>query len=463
MSVSPTSIITRAASLPFIRELVSSSILSDRRLVLSSGIVAGGILATKLLGYVRVSVVAGAFGTSAAYDAFRAANSFSDLLDSVIAGTTLASVFIPIFSSYLVRDRASRDEAWRFASATLNSMFIVITLLSGLAMIIAAPIVEHILAPGFPLDQRALTVQLLQLALISAIVFGISGTITGILHAHNFFILPALAGPVHNLSMIVSVILLAPRFGIFGLAYGVILGSIMTVVVQVPGLVRVGGRYFLTLGWRQASMFRLAALFGPRVLTTMVVQLSRVFMVNLASRLGEGSVGGLDYAYSLWQFPETLIGTAIALAVFPRLAARAAEGNLKELGATYKRSLISIVGLALPATLMLVLFARPIITLLLRRGAFGEASTDLVTSILQFYALAVFGESLLELTSRIFYAQQDARTPMFVAIVTMLVRIALMLALYQPLGAPGLALAYAMGVSLEAGALYMIARRRVAF
>ena len=435
-------------------------IFSDRRLLISSAIVAAGFFSSKVFGLVREILIAREFGTSGDLDAFFAATSFSDLLFSVIAGGALASIFIPIFSGYLVRGEAERRAAWEFASAVVNDIFLGVTILSVLGMIFASPIVEHVLAPGFAPEHRALTANLLRLVLISTIIFGVSGTLTGILHAHNHFILPALAPSLYNLGIISGALLLVPRFGILGLAYGVVAGSAMHLLIQLPGLIVHGARYFATLGLRQTGMHHLLGLAGPRLVTMLVVRVTSIIMTNLASRAGEGSVSALSFAYSLWQFPEALIGTAIALAVFPRLAAHASQGKKGELRAMYRVALFSILGLAIPAAFVAILFARPIVSLLFERGAFTGASTELVATVLQFYALAIVGESLLELTARVFYAQRDARTPMLVAIAAMLLRALLMLWWSTPGGAPGLALAYAVGAMIEGSALWWLARLR---
>lgn len=443
-----------------LQRIRSNSILADRRLLASSLIVAGGFFLGKVLGLFREVLVAQAFGTGGDLDAFIAATSFSDLLFAVVAGGAVASVFIPVFSGYLVRDEAARIEGWRFASAVVNDIFLAVTLFSLLGMLFAPRIVGMYLAPGFPPERQALTAELLRLVLVSTIVFGVSGTITGVLHAHSHFLLPALSTPLYNLAIIGSALFLVPFLGIWGLTYGLIAGSALHLLIQVPALIRHRARYSLTLGTRQAGVHMLLRLMGPRVVTMAVVRVNTVIMTAFASHLAEGSVSALGFAYSLWQFPETLIGTAIALAVFPRLSARAAEGNAAELRKTYRGALFSIVALAAPAALVTVAFARPIVALLFQRGAFGQGSTEVVATVLQFYALAILGESLLELTARIFYAQKDARTPMWVAIATMAVRALLMLWWSEPLGAPGLALAYAVGVTLEGSALYALARRR---
>lgn len=449
---------------PLWRRIISSSLLSERAITLSTIVVATGFFASKILGLVRVRLTAQAFGTSAPYDAFRVANTFSDMLDSVIAGATIAAVFIPVFSSYLVKDEHERREGWKFASAVLNDMFLLVTAAACVGMIFAPQLINYFIAPGFGPAQSALAASLMRIVLIAAIVFGVSGTITGILHAQNRFVLAAMASPLNNIGVILAVIFLVPTMGIFGLAWGVVFGSLLHLGIQIPGLVRAGMIWFATLGLGRGelhqSMRELLRLLGPRIVTTNLGSLTRLLMNNFASFLMVGSIAALDYAYLLWQFPETLIGTAIAVAVFPRLAQRVAANDRRGFQRLYRLALVTILALAIPSALVAIIFAQPIVSLILKSGAFDAESTTLVAGVLQFYALAIVGEAVLELVARAFYANRDSKTPMFVAIGAMVLRIALMLGWRETLGAGGLALAYAVTVCVEASVLWFLSQRR---
>lgn len=441
------------------RRVLSASLLSERAITLSTLVVAGGILASKVLGFARTALIARAFGTGADMDAFRVVNNFSDQLDSVIAGTTIAAVFIPIFSSFMVKDKAERREGWRFASAVLNDMFLLMTIVAVLGMIFA-PQVITVVASGFDSARHDLATELLRIVLIAVIIFGVSGTMTGILHAQNRFALASLASPLNNVGVILAILFLVPRLGIYGLAWGVVLGSLMHLGIQIPGLVRAGMIWFPSVRAREGSMRELLSLLGPRAVTTNLTSVTRLLMDNLASFLSVGSNSALGYAYILWQFPETLIGTAIALAVFPRLAQRVASNDVTGFRRLYRIALITILALAIPSMIVAVLFAQPIVAFAFQRGEFDASSTAIVARVLQFYALAIVGESLLELTARVFYANRDARTPMFVALAVLVLRVALMFWWRDSLGAAGLALAYAVGVTVEASTLWLIAQRR---
>ncbi len=450
--------------MPLWRRILAASLLSERALTLSAIIVSAGFLSSKILGLVREVLIARAFGTGAVMDAFKVANTFSDMLDSVIAGSTIAAVFIPVFSLYLVRDKQTQREGWRFASAVLNDMFLLVTFFAGAGILFAPWLVGTLIAPGFDAAQRELATSLMRVVLIAAIVFGVSGTVTGILHATNRFALAALAGPLHNLGVIFGVLFLVPRMGIFGLAWGIVIGSLLHLGIQIPGLVRAGMVWFATLGLGQSaargSMRDLVRLLGPRIITTNLGSVTRLVTNTIASFLPAGSISALGYAYSLWQFPETLIGTAIAVAVFPRLAQRVAAHDARGLQQFYRIAFITILALALPAMVIAILFAQPIVALVLQRGAFDAESTALVARVLQFYALAIVGESLLELTARVFYAHRDSTTPMFVAIGAMVLRLALMVWWRDTLGAAGLALAYGLGVTVEATVLWILSRQK---
>ncbi len=425
-----------------------------RRLTLSALTVGGGFLLSKVLGLVREMMIARAFGTSGTLDAYYAAFNFPDLLFALIPGGALASIFIPVLTTSITR--GGEKEGWRFASAVVNDVLLVVGFLSALGALFAQPLVALVVAPGFDPARQALTADLMRIVFVSTTIFSASGVVISILHAHQHFLLPALAPALYNASIIGGAIWLAPRFGIYGLAYGVLIGSVLHLAIQVPGLVRYQARYAPTFGIGHAGLSELLRLFGPRLVTLGVVRVNFLVLTNLASRLGEGSVSALNYAYLLMQFPESLIGTAIALAIFPTLTQLASQGQAPALRRLFSRGLAAILVLAVAAAAVFGLFARPIVQIVFQRGAFGAAAVDSVAFALQFYALAIVGESALELCARVFYAQHDAKTPMWAALSASVVNLLLSFVLVEPLGIGGLALARAAALAWEAGALLFV-------
>ncbi len=431
---------------------------ANRQITISAFLVAGGFLLSKVLGLGREVLIARAFGTSGALDAYYAAFNFPDLLFALIPGGALASIFIPVLATYLTHDEDA--EGWRLASLVLNDVLVVVSALSVLGAVFSHPLVAYVIAPGFDPARQALTADLMRIVFVSTTIFSASGVLTSVLHAHRHFLLPALAPALYNLGIIIGAVWLAPSFGVYGLAYGVLAGSVLHLGIQLPALVQLKARYSLAIGLSHPGVRSLLGMFGPRIVTLGVTRVDMLVLTNLASRLGEGSISSLNYAYLLMQFPESLIGTAIALAVFPTLARYAADNDTVELRRLYNRALWIIFSLSLAAALVFVILAHPIVQIIFARGAFGAVSVDAVAYVLTFYALAIVGESVLELAARIFYAQHDARTPMLVALSALIVFLAGSFAFVGPLGAAGLALARVVGLAWEAGVLLVIAHVR---
>jgi len=431
---------------------------SSRRIFRASLIIMGAYVVGRPVDLVRVALIARAFGTSPTYDAFVAASNFPELLFTLISGGALMTAFLPVFTGYLAR--GERDGAWKLASGALNAVLLLTALLA-LVSAIFAPQIARLAAPGFDAENLALTANLMRLILISTVVFSASGIVMGALNAHQHFLLPAIAPILYDLGIIAGAIFLAPRIGIYGLAWGVVAGSLLHLGVQIPGLVRVGARWMAAIDWRDAGLRRVAALMIPRALGLGVVQLNFVVTYALASLIGAGAVSALRFGWMLMQVPETVIGTAIATAAFPTLSEQAARDSRDGLRQTLSSTLRAILALTIPAAVGLVMLGRPLTRLMFERGSFDAASTQAVMGALQFYAVGLASHAALEVVARTFFAQQDTRTPLFVAFAAMLVNVALSLALMRPLGHGGLALANSLAVTLEVVWLALIARRRL--
>ena len=178
---------------------------------------------SRVLGLGREMIIGNQFGTTRELDAYLAAFRVPDLIFQLIAGGALASAFIPTFTSYLAHD--DERQAWRLASSLLNIVAMVLTVSAILAVVLAPHLVARVVVPSFTPEEQALTVRLMRLMLVSPIIFGISGFVMGILNSFQHFLLPALAPAVYNLSIIGGAIFLAPAFGIYGLAVGVVAGG----------------------------------------------------------------------------------------------------------------------------------------------------------------------------------------------------------------------------------------------
>ncbi|MEP7199584.1 MAG: murein biosynthesis integral membrane protein MurJ [Chloroflexota bacterium] len=428
-------------------------------LLRSTLIVMSGYLASKAVGLVREPLIARAFGASTDLDAYYAAFNIPDLLFTLIAGGALATAFIPVFAETLTQ--RGQAEAWRIASAVIN---LVVLLTFALAIIVAAfapQLIACCLAPGFAPSQQALTVDLMRLILVSTVVFALAGVLMGILNAQQHFVSPAFAPALYNLGIIFGALALAPRFGVYGLAYGVIIGSLLHLASHIPPLLMQGVNYQRLLLWRDPTIRAIGRLMGPRILALGVIKVNTLVGTNLASRLGEGSVAALNLAWNVMQIPETIIATAIATAIFPTLSQYAAAGQRDQLRAAMSGALRAILLLSVPALIGLLLLGRPLVQVLYQGGRCDAQCADAIVWALQFYALGLLGHSFLEIGARTFYAQKDTLTPLVAAVVAMFLNALLAIALINVFAHGGIALANAIAVSCEVGLLLWIAQRRL--
>ncbi len=441
---------------------------ANQQIAKAAGTVMFAYILSSVINLARGVVILRAFGTGMENEAFWAANRVSETLFSLVAGGALASAFVPTFTAYLAKKQS--EKAWKLASSIINLVLVIISILAILAAIFAPLIVRYLLAPGFVDDPEKfnLTVKLLRIILPSTVIFSISGLVMGILNAHQSFLFPALAPSMYSLGMIFGVVFLSPQMGIFGLAWGVVLGALLHLVIQLPKLFRLDGKYSLLLGVNNPAVRQVGLLMLPRLAGVAVVQINFWVNTNLASRYAEGSVTGLTYGFTLMLMPLMLIAQAIATASLPTFSAQAALGKLDEMRNSLSATIRTVLLLSLPAAVGMILLRFPLIRLLYENGTtFTRESTNLVAWALLWYTVGLVGHSLVEIISRAFYAMQDTKTPVVVGVGVMSLNIILSLflgPLFLKIGwlaIGGLALANSIATGLEAVILLFIMRKRL--
>ena len=439
---------------------------SSGRVARATMIVMGGLSLSIVIGLVRQRVVATQFGTGLAYDAYSAANGIPELLFTMLSGGALAFAFIPIYTELL--QQGERVKSSRLVSQIINSI-LILTLAASVLIALAAPILVGArwgIAPNFDPDTQQLTADIMRILLLSTIIFAGSSILSGTLQAHQHFLLPALAPSLYSLGIIAGAAFLSQTLGIFGLAWGAVAGALLHLLVQIPGILHYRIRWIPSLGWHDPELKRVAVLMAPRVLDLLMARASIDWInANLGSGLGEGRVSALRYAYQLMNTPWTLIGTAIGIAVFPTMAALAAQRDSKAQRETLHGSMRAILSLAIPAGAALILLGRPVIGILFEGGEFTSQSTELVYYALQFYVVALISQSMLEVVVRAFAAQKDTLTPLLVSFITTALNIGLAIWLSRPRSVGGfehggLALANGLAVLAEATIDLLILQRR---
>jgi putative peptidoglycan lipid II flippase len=440
---------------------------ANQQIARSAGKVMIALLLSNLTNLISLILNATTFGTSPEMDAFLAGNRVSETLFLLMAGGALGSAFIPTFTGLLTK--GERNPAWKLASAIANLILILMVLAAILAAIFAQPLVHYVLAPGFAAapEQEALTVNLLRIMLPSAVIFGLSGLIMGILNSHQVFFIPALTPAMYRLGMIFGVLFLSPTMGIYGLAWGVVIGACLHLILQIPSLLRLKGIYSPTLGLKIADVRQVGMLMLPRVFGVAVVQLNFWVNTRLASEMSEGSLTGITWGLTMMLMPQAIIAQSVAMAALPTLSAQFARGRIDELRNSLATSLRGILLLAIPASLGMILLRQPITALLLQYGKFTEASTQLISWALLWYAAGLVGHCVVEILARAFYAMHDTKTPVIIGAAAMGLNVGFSLLFstwftrigWMPHG--GLALANSLATGLEAASLWILMRRRL--
>lgn len=453
-------------------------VLSNDQLFRAILIVLFGFVTSGVLGLIRIAIVSAAFGTTEAADAFTAAQRLPEAIFALVAGGALGSSFIPVYARLREQDT---DAGWRLASATLTLSAMAATILGLFVILLAEPIVTHLVLSGRSPETQTLTIQLMRIMMVTPVIFSISGLVMGILQSHGLFLLASIAVSMNSVGIIIGTLVIAPLLpaaeglaqvgdrNIYGLALGTVLSALLHLLVQIPDLWRLRAPLRFLPSWRITGVVDVIRLMIPRSLGLGVVQINYIVNLALASGMASGAIAALNTAFMLMFFALGIIGQSVGSAVFPTLAALYAQDDLENFKEKLVLALRGVLFLALPAMVIFVVGGDAGVSVL-ERGQWTNTSTQATAWALAFYAVGLPGFVLLEVLSRAFYAIEDTWTPVTIGVGAMIANIILSLLLAQVIGDPesatqgafgGLALANALATTVEALLLWAILRRRL--
>ncbi len=439
---------------------------AGRKLYSAAAVVGLAFVISRALGLVRTIVIGARFGTSPEYAAYVAAFRIPDFIFLMVMSGAFGSAFVPVFAGFLGQGHVRK--AWRLAANVLTLMVEGFFLVAILAFILADPLMR-LLAPGLfapdvPPEIPELAVRLTRILLLSPLFLGLGAAAKSLLEAHDNFALPAFAPVTYNVAVVLGALFLAPRYGVEGLAWGVVAASAGHLLTQLPGLVRVGLRYWFLPKPVAEGVGDVGRLLGPRIIGQAAFQINFTLVVTtFATILGPAYSAALDYAYQLMQLPHGLFAIAVSTVIFPAMARQWAVRDHAALKATLGDAIRPLLFLTLPAATALILLARPIVQTILQWGEFEAESTELVAAALPAFAAGLVALAIVETVTRAFYAMHDTRTPLVASLLTIGVNIAAAFALTWGLGFGHRALAASMSatVTLEALILLAVLRRRI--
>jgi putative peptidoglycan lipid II flippase len=418
-------------------------------------------LLSRILGFVRDAVIARVFGAGLATDAFFVAFKIPNFLRRLFAEGAFSQAFVPILAEY--KNRRGEDQTRDlidYVSGMLALALFVVTVLG----VLAAPIIIYLSAPGFAKspDKFNLTVDLLRITFPYILFISLTALAGSILNTLSRFAVPAFTPVLLNLSFIVFTLVLAPYFDppVMALAWAVLAGGVLQLAFQAPFLLRLRVMPRFRLNFRHEGMRRVLRQMVPALFGVSVGQISLLLNVIFASFLLTGSVSWLYYADRLMEFPAGMLGVALGTILLPSLSKHFANQSAEEYSALLDWGLRLTFLLAVPAAVGLAVLAMPLIATLFMYGAFSAVDAQATRAALMAYSIGLLGLILVKVLAPAFYARQDIRTPVRIAVITLVITQLMNLAFVGPLQHAGLALATGLGSCLNAALLYYLLRKR---
>ncbi len=425
-------------------------------------------LASRVTGLVREQLIAAAFGASAATDAFNVAFRIPNLLRRLFAEGAFSQAFVPLLAATRASEGDESTHRLIDAVATVLTWALVITSIAG---VLATPLIVWLMGSGLAgFDDAVVMTRIMfpYIALISLVALS-----AGVLNTWRRFAVPAITPVLLNLAMIAGAWWGAPLVAhwgwppIRGIALGVMLGGVLQLAVQIPALRAIGclpriglAPSAIAAAWRHPGVKRVLQQMAPALLGVSVAQISLLINTQIASHLAVGSVSWLTYADRLMEFPTALLGVALGVVLLPQLSSVLARDDLDAYSGMLDWGLRLVALLALPCAVALVVFPRPLIAVLFHNGAFSAADVQQTVRALMGYGVGLLGLVSIKVLAPGFYARQDIRTPVRIAVVVLAVTQLMNLIFVPMLGHAGLALSIGLGATVNAGALLFGLMRR---
>ncbi len=434
-------------------------LLSRKRIFSATVFVLIAILLSKVSGLVRDQMMTGYFGVTYDTDAFIWADYIPNLFRILFAESLIIAAFIPIYSAYLKKGK--RDDLKVFVNSVIN-IIILVFLAASVIIFIFSPEIGVLLSKiaSRQFDIYKFTV-MSRIMIFSLVSMSLSSLATGILNSHNVFTTPSLAPFVMNIVTIISVILFAGRIDICSMAVGVMAGSIMHLLIQLPQLKLSPFRYRFKIDFRHHGVREIFALTVPILLSLGAVQLNNSIDYFFALNLGGGNTTALNLSWRVANLPLGVFSVAIVTVLYPLISRQAVVNDIKGIKESFSLGVREIGYMMLPATAGLVILSYPVIKVLFERFSFGAADTEKVAYILIFHSLGLVFFGLLMILNRTFYAFKNVRTPLKVASISIIVNLFLDWILIKFMDVGGLALSTSLVALCNVVILIVILRKKV--
>lgn len=408
------------------------------------------------MGLLRDRILAHTFGASVTLDSYNAAFLIPDFVFNLLVASGIAAAAVPLFTELY---RRNHQQAYAYANTLLTTAVMVMAV-SGVALAVAAPVLSYLVAPGLDESAHELVVHLMRIVAFTPIIFAASNTLGAVLVARSRFFFYGLSPLLYNVGIIGGALWLAPMFGIMGVAYGTVIGAVLHLAARVIDAWRLGWRPRVSWHWHTPEIKRTIRLMLPKMVGHPVELMTFWMFTGLASFLAPGSISVLNFARNFQSVPVSLLGIAMATAVFPQLA-EAALTSKNLVRQIFHRTTFSILLASSVAALVLYSIRRPLVTLLLGGGAFDEQAVARTALTLGIFCLSIPTEALSHLGARAFYATQNTMIPVLSSVASLIVAGGSAYLLLDPLGIVALPLGFFFGSLVKTIGLWLLFLRRV--
>lgn len=419
---------------------------------------------SRVLGFIRDAIIARFFGAGMATDAFFVAFKLPNLLRRIFAEGAFSQAFVPILAEYKSQQG---EEATRTFVAYVAGLLTLVLALVTLIGIIASPIIILITAPGFtePVEKFELASLMLKITFPYILLISLASLAGAILNTWNRFSVPAFVPTFLNLSMIGFTLFAMPYFNppVLALAFAVLVGGILQLLYQLPYLKKIGMLVLPRVNLRDSGVWRVLKLMAPAILGVSVSQISLIINTIFASLLVSGSVSWMYYADRLMEFPSGVLGVALGTILLPSLSKSFSKGDLTQYSELLDWGLRLCFLLALPSAVALGVIAKPLISTLFEYGEFSAFDSEMTRQALVAYSVGLLGLILIKVLAPGFYSRQDIKTPVKIAIMTLLLTQLMNLAFILPLKHAGLALSISIAACFNASLLFWQLRKKQIF
>jgi putative peptidoglycan lipid II flippase len=415
--------------------MASTTPKSHNQLITATIIVASFGLLSRASGFIRELLLAKSFGIGSELDIYYTAFRIPDIIYNLLILGTLGAAFIPVFvASY----NKNIDAANQLAADVLTTATVIMAAITGIAILAARPLTTW-LVPGFSGAQLETTITLTRILLLSPILFTISSVITSYMQSLNRFVMGSLAPILYNLGIIGGLLWLYPHFGLRGLAYGVIIGAGLHVLVQVPSAWKAGLRASIMVNLTSPELRKIGKLFLPRIIGLDISYVSLLIASFVGSLLPVGSIAAFNLANNIQTLPLGVFAVSIATTMFPGLASSYGDGDDSRFLELLKVNLIRVWFWIIPATVGMLLLRAHIVRLAYGYGKFDWAGTIMTFTVLGVLTLGLLSQATSTVLARAFYARQNTITPVIIGLITIGINAVGSYALARALGVTGIA------------------------